>query len=505
MKTILEKKGWLSFLTISILVFICFGVLLRLKLYLCNRSLWLDEAFLALNIVNRSFLGLLQPLDYNQVAPIGFLVVEKSLVHFFGNNEYMLRLFPFLCGVTSLFLFYKVAKYYIETKAVPIAIGLFALLPPLIYYSSEVKQYSSDAMLTLLLFVTAIYIQPRKLNILRISLFGFIGAAAIWFSHPSIFILAGIGMSSIILYLIHKEWSKLLRISVVCLIWIASFIILFYVSLSASVHNETQLKDFAALNAFMPFPLKQQWLVNAFLSIFSETANLPLAGIAALLFLNGCVTAFLNKKLELFFLILPMFFVLIASGFHKYPFTGRLLLFFVPIVVLFIAEGVEQIRVKAPIAAAIIIGLLFFFPLDNAFKIVTTFVGREEIKPVMDYVKKHKSNGDVLYIYYSSYFAFQYYAEKCGLNKNDYVKGAYSRDKWVNYINDLDKLSGNKRVWILFSHVYTGQGVNEEKFFLYYLDTIGKQLDFFKRQGTAVYLYDLSYKEKYISDKPPMH
>ncbi len=51
---------------------IYFGILVRVVQYLSNRSLWNDEAALALNIVNRSYLELLQPLDYDQGAPIGF-------------------------------------------------------------------------------------------------------------------------------------------------------------------------------------------------------------------------------------------------------------------------------------------------------------------------------------------------------------------------------------------------------------------------------------------------
>src|ERR1700731_1023069 len=116
---------------------IVFGALLRLTQFLSNRSLWLDEAKLALNIVNRSFAQLCKPLDYGQGAPIGFLMLERSALHLLGSGEYALRLFPFLAGLISLLLFYQLAKRSVPTGAVPIALGLFATSAPLIYYSSE--------------------------------------------------------------------------------------------------------------------------------------------------------------------------------------------------------------------------------------------------------------------------------------------------------------------------------------------------------------------------------
>ena len=50
-------------------IIILIGVALRLGLYLANNSLWLDESFIALNIVNKSFPELLKPLDYKQLLP----------------------------------------------------------------------------------------------------------------------------------------------------------------------------------------------------------------------------------------------------------------------------------------------------------------------------------------------------------------------------------------------------------------------------------------------------
>ena len=81
------------------------GVLFRLRQYLTGRSLWLDEAMLAINIRNRGFGGFFRPLDYDQGAPIGFLFIEKTFSLVFGTNELSLRLFPFLLGVISLWLF----------------------------------------------------------------------------------------------------------------------------------------------------------------------------------------------------------------------------------------------------------------------------------------------------------------------------------------------------------------------------------------------------------------
>ena len=107
-------------------IIISIGIVLRLVQYIANHSLWLDESYLALNIVNKSFLELLKPLDYHQVVPFGFLTIEKLLVQSFGNNEYILRMFPFICGIISLFLFYRVAKHTIKKEALII-----------LYYSKE--------------------------------------------------------------------------------------------------------------------------------------------------------------------------------------------------------------------------------------------------------------------------------------------------------------------------------------------------------------------------------
>src|SRR5216684_7540728 len=100
--------------------FVGLGILFRLRQYLFDRSLWLDEADLVLNVIHRSPSELLKPLDYHQGAPLGFLMLEKSAVLGFGNDEMALRLVPFLSGILALILFASVAWRFLAPTAVPV-------------------------------------------------------------------------------------------------------------------------------------------------------------------------------------------------------------------------------------------------------------------------------------------------------------------------------------------------------------------------------------------------
>jgi len=124
---------------------IVMGIILRLRQYFSGRSLWADEASLAFNLANRSFAGLTQRLDYDQGAPIGFLFIEKLLVVGLGNIDQVMRLFPLFSGILAIYLFYRIADAHI--KGGMFGVLLFSVSWSLIYYSSELKQYSSDVMI----------------------------------------------------------------------------------------------------------------------------------------------------------------------------------------------------------------------------------------------------------------------------------------------------------------------------------------------------------------------
>ena len=97
------------------------GVALRAVAYFGNSSLWLDEILLSRNIIELPMRELLlAPLALDQVAPRGFLFVEKLAVTAFGPHELALRLFPFLCGLASVVLFRRLAERTLTGAAVPV-------------------------------------------------------------------------------------------------------------------------------------------------------------------------------------------------------------------------------------------------------------------------------------------------------------------------------------------------------------------------------------------------
>jgi len=483
---------------------IAIGVVLRLIQYSLNRSLWLDESLLALNIVNKTFIELLGPLDYYQVAPIGFLFIQKIILLLLGNSEYVLRLFSLIAGVASLFLLYHLARRCIREEGALIAVGLFSLSGHLIYYSSEVKQYSSDVTVTLLLLAVIIYIRQKKFTNLSIVFFGAIGGIAVWFSLPSVFVLAGAGCTLSVFSLVRRDWSTNNRLLITYFIWLMSFVI-FYLIYSRNISTNLEKQQFFWDYNFMPFPPLSisdvKWYGKTFFDIFKSPLSLPLPGLGAIAFLLGAVSIFSRDKQLFFILLSPVFFVLFASALHLYPFTGRLITFIVPSILLFIGESVvflgENTKNYSGVIKIILVGLLFFGPLTTAASHTVKKTGyaimpNEDIKSVMKYVKEYKKQDDVLYLYCFSVYPFWYYSERYGFTNTAYIRGIYSTHDWNKYLDDVQKLRGNKRVWLIFSHTYKLKGSGDMTFILNHLDCFGTRLDSFKSVGAEVYLYDLS-------------
>ena len=137
------------------LIVVLVGAALRLAAYFSARSLWLDEAMLANNIVGRTFVALLGPLGENQSAPWLFLFGERATAMLLGPNELALRLLPLIAGILLPWIVWRTASKLADRETGIIAAAIAALSPLLLYYSNEVKPYGTDALVSAtLVFVT---------------------------------------------------------------------------------------------------------------------------------------------------------------------------------------------------------------------------------------------------------------------------------------------------------------------------------------------------------------
>ena len=113
-------EGWLAF-------FLIFGMGLRILDMALGLPLWGDEGFLGVNILDRGFRGLLEPMEYIQVAPLGFLWAERAMYQLFGMSEYIMRLIPTLAGIAGLILFVVWVRKFLDPLAATMATGVLAV------------------------------------------------------------------------------------------------------------------------------------------------------------------------------------------------------------------------------------------------------------------------------------------------------------------------------------------------------------------------------------------
>jgi len=134
---------------------VAFGAVLRLWQFAGGASLYLDEVSIGRNITERSYRALLAPLDYAQVAPPGWLLVERFLWTSLGT-DWSLRLISIVAALWSLLLFRAVARRVLRGVALPFAMGCFAPGVPFLLYGAIVKSYSLDVALTFALQLMAL-------------------------------------------------------------------------------------------------------------------------------------------------------------------------------------------------------------------------------------------------------------------------------------------------------------------------------------------------------------
>lgn len=182
------------------------GLLVRLVRLAMNAPLWGDEAMLVHSFLDRSYADLLKPLDYAQIAPLGFLWAEMTSYRWFGATEWVWRLVPTLAGCLSFVMFTQFARKILPRHAAWLAVGIMASSIYLIRHTVEAKPYILDFAFALGLAQIgwSIHEQPHRLG--RWLAFGLFASLGAWCSFPSVFAAGGILLSLIPVLGISRAW-----------------------------------------------------------------------------------------------------------------------------------------------------------------------------------------------------------------------------------------------------------------------------------------------------------
>jgi hypothetical protein len=377
-----------------------------------------------------------------------------------------------------------------------------------IFFSSELKQYSSDVMVALLLVYLSLRCLRDEPQVRDFIWLGLAGVITIWISHISVFILAGAGLT-----LLYEKYARKKKIPFLWLLlmggaWLASFGVDYLVILRYTAAN----KYFQTLwqNAFLPLP---PWsdiprLVTIYYKFVLITLNGTDTGMdhmVPILGFIGCLSLFFRQPGKALVLTLPFLMTLIASALQKYPLSHRFMLFLVPLTLLLMAEGLGRVysllakwqKHIALVVCVIPAVLMLSLPFRNSIGVFKSPSTISEIKPVLKYIEENKEEGDTIYLHYRSVSAFTYYAPFYHLDSENVIAGVDRQDpkKAIDrFLVNVKDLHGRERVWFIFSEVIECGDCegNPLQFFTDYLDENGTMMDSIVSFNSSAYLYDLN-------------
>jgi len=490
------------------LCLVLLGIALRLRQYVHNRSLQFDEANLALNIIHRDIWTLLtEPLAYVQSAPPGFLVAVRAEAVVLGPFDWALRLVPLAAGILLVLLAILLARRELtSTPARLTFVGLVALSPVLIFYSSEFKQYSSDVLATIAL-LTAFSYRSSPYGTWLLAGTGF---AALVCSLPAVFVAAPIGAFLLYEAVNARRYDQVLLVG---LAWLAGAALHGAYVLQAGVHHDFMMGFWRKYGGFPPSPLNSiadlLWYPQAFLRFIymafktpdfagphSDEALSSSVGFGlTIIFTASLALAFIRRRPMDLVAAAAILLTLVASAFGIYPFSTRLVLFLVPLAFFILAAAIDAVDFKLGWLPASLCALPLFLvmlPVNLAVFANPETPLATEFKKALRIVAQKSVSGDALAIAPWAGRVFEFYRHERAPKLRTFVLGetkkASSMLKQAEGLLASAKRKGYSRVWYLET-IPMAQGVDQ------LIRELGKETPVvftWKSGGTRLVVFDLT-------------
>lgn len=375
------------------------GAAMRIHFHFIGRSLWEDEAHIALNFMHLDYKGLTRPLENYQTAPIFFLFSVKFFTDLLGFSPVALRSFPFLISILCYPLFYFFVRDLTKSRPVAlIAFLIFGVNASLIYYASEIKSYTVDVCVYIIIgFLTVsenAFVSRNRRLLLAIA-----GALSLPYSNATPIILVAAG-----LYLLlgnKEQYFKLKYYWGVFLAWLIAFSVNYYLFIYNHPYGDGMKQiwkdSFAPINIFS----QTFWEFMAkriddtlFSDMLFLTERYLFPYLTAFLLLVAIVYVIVKKKNDiLLFTLLPVAVHLLLSMFKLYPFFFRFILYLLPCIIILLSIGIVAVanrlkQVHVALAGAFILFCCYCSISVSAKKFATMEypLWQREIKPAINFI-----------------------------------------------------------------------------------------------------------------------
>jgi hypothetical protein len=307
------------------------GVLWRSLRYLLRFPLWGDEALLCLNFLELDYGGLTRELRFCQVSPLLFLWGERTSLLLFGGAEWSMRLLPFLAGLGSLLLFWRLARLTLPPLAATLAVGFLAVAIWPVSMGTFAKPYAFDLLMPLLLLLPAAHWLKRPERLRWLIVLSLTTPLALFGSYPVVFVAGAISLG-LLATAWRQSWKSRLLWAVYNALLIASFLGHYRIVGQSQLHTPTNgtttergMQAFWA-DGFPPTspPALAKWLL---LIHTGQMMAYPLgaadggSSLTTLLCLVGAWRLWTSRRRALLVLCaVPFALGLVAGALHRYPY-----------------------------------------------------------------------------------------------------------------------------------------------------------------------------------------
>lgn len=403
---------------ILLIIIVCLAAFLRIY-DLGKQSIWLDEAA-AFNRANKTPVELFYDQANESNPPVYDILLHYFLKMAHQKNEFNLRLFSAISGVTAVFFAFWVGRIFFNSR-----VGLwFSLMlsfsPYHIYYSQDAKMY---ALLSLFVLASLFFHYLTIISKKAIYPVLYICATIlVVYTHSyGIFLLTGQCVAALFFYKSIKNRFKLLIMSML-LIFISVVPRLCIMAYQFGNDWNPHIRPISLENVIKVFA--QFSFLGWGISITPNVKLALLAGLPVCLYLlylaffgnggtrRGCARVLVfDDRRKAFFLMIclccPIVIVILISLFKPIYVTGRYDMIVYPIFVLLLSAGLDKVEKRSVQAFLIIVMIISTFVCLYSYY---TDFKKSNDREVAGYVNENAQPDDLLIFTYSTLPAFNYYS-----------------------------------------------------------------------------------------------